>query len=260
MDIFGFISKIFNIGKTYSSLSSFIDRQINSGTLFEHRLPFMDILDGRNLIFYKTDISMKQRWTEFLSQTNDDIKKIIAYKSIIIIDQNKIITILFEWSGLHDLLNLFEKFKDDSMKRKLFILRYDVDRCLSYLSKTFSEVVDKFEGLVIKGEKIEIFKTVIPDKAVTENRIVSIPDKDRIPIDKIDIYIDPSCSITSVRLYGSHPNADSNGWYCLGELKFSPLSVDSINKLLEHIKCYQLKDCYWKPQNYKEWIDNSQGV
>jgi len=258
VDILGYILKdIFGIGKSYDLLG-FIKKQVDNGNLFEHRLPFMDILDNRNLIFYKTDMSIKHKWLDFLTNVNSDDEIIRAYKSIIIIHQNKIITILFEWDGLYDLVHLFEKFKDASMKRKLFIVRYDIDKCLSYLSERFSEVVDSFKGLVIKGEKIEIYNSIIPDKALMRN-IVCIPQKDRIPIEKIDIYVDPSCAITSVRLYGKHPNADNSGWYCLGDLKFLPLSVESINTLVEQIKCYQLRDCYWKPKNYKNWVEYSQG-
>lgn len=260
MNILEYILKnVFNIGKS-CDLPHFIQKEIKRGMLFEHRLPFMDILDSRNLSFYKTDISEKSAWLNFIAQLNNDIEVINAHKSIIIIDQNKIITILFEWSGLYDLLHLFEKFKDASMSRKLFIVGYDIEKCLSYLSERFSEVVNHFDGMVIKGEKIEIFNRIIPDKALTKTKVVTIPQCDRIPIEKLDIYIDPSCAITSVRLYGEHPNADSNGWYCLGDLKFSPLSVETINKLIEQIKCYQLKDCYWKPKNYKEWIEHSQSV
>lgn len=259
MDILGYILKnVFNIGKS-CDLSKFIERQINNGALFEHRLPFMDILDSRNLRFYKTDKSTKKEWLEFLKDKND-LNVVSGYRSIIIISQNKISTILFEWRGLYELVRLFEKFKDDSMKRKLFIIRYDIDKCLSYLSERFSKVVKEFEGLVIKGEKIEIFKLIVPDKALTKNKAVFIPEHDRLPIPKIDIYIDPSCTITSVRIYGEHPNADDNGWYCLGDLKFSPLSVESINRLIEQIKCYHLNDCYWKPKNYKEWMKCGQSV
>jgi len=259
VDILGYILKnIFNIGKS-CDLSKFIEKQINNGALFEHRLPFMDILDSRNLRFYKTDNSTKKEWLEFF-RDNHDLEIINGYKSIIIIDQNKISTILFEWSGLYELVRLFEKIKDDSVKRKLFIVRYDIDKCLSYLSERFLEVVKNFKGLVIKGEKVEIYNTIKPDKALIKNNVVSIPKYDRLPIEKVDIYIDPSCTITSVRLHGEHPNADNNGWYCLGNLKFSPLSVASINKLIEQIKCYHLNDCYWKPKNYKEWIKNSQSV
>lgn len=259
MDVLGYILKdIFGFGKSYDLLS-FIQKQVDNGNLFEHRLPFMDILDSRNLIFYKTDMYMKNKWLGFLTHADDEDEIIRAYKSIIIIHQNKIITILFEWDGLYDLVHLFERFKDDSMNRKLFIVKYDIDKCMSYLSKRFSEVVDGVEGLVIKGEKIEIYNTIIPDKALIKNKVMIIPPKDRTNIEKIDIYVDPSCAITSVRLYGSHPNADNNGWYCLGDLKFLPLSVESINSLIEQIKCYQLRDCYWKPKNYKEWIEYSQG-
>lgn len=257
MNIIRILKSVFNIGNSYD-LSNFIKKQIDNGLLFEHRLPFMDILDSRNLIFYKTDISTKTMWINFTNNLSD-MEVIKCYRSIIIIDQNKIITVLFEWSGLYDLVHLFEKFKDSGMSRKLFIVKYDIDKCLSYLSEKFSEVVSEFDGLVVTGEKIELFNRIIPDKAVLKHKLVEIPIEDRIPIEKIDIYIDPSCTITSVRLYNKHPNADPNGWYCLGDIKFSPLCVDSINRLIEQIKCYHLNDCYWKPKNYKEWM-NSQSI
>lgn len=250
MNLRDILRKIFTSNKS-CSLSTFIHNKIKGGQLFEHRLPFMYVL-GRDISFYKTDISYKNEWLSFLNNKND-IEVINGYKSIIIIHDSSIITILFEWNGLYDLINLFEKFKDSSTSRKLFIAKYDIDKCLGYLSERFSEVVKEFDGLVIKGETIEIYNTITPDKAVIKNKILKIPEDERIPITRICIYTDPSCMITSVRLHGKHPNADSNGWYCLGNLKFIPLSVESIKKLIENIKCYKLQDCYWKPKNYNEW-------
>jgi len=258
MDILDYLKRVFSIGKP-CDLTNYIEKQMSNGILFEHRLSFMDLLDSRNLKFYKTDMSRKKNWLNFLNN-KDDIEIIKGYKSIIIIDKNKIITILFDWSGLYELVRLFENIADDSMKRKLFIVKYDVEKCLSHLSKKFSEVISKFKGIVINGESLEIFNIIIPDKAIIINKVISIPKQDRIPINKIDIYVDPSCAITSVRLYGQHLNSDSNGWYCLGNLKFSPLSIDTINRLIEQIKCYQLQDCYWKPKNFKEWVKYNQSV
>lgn len=250
MDIKNILKNFFTSSRLHN-LSDFINNKMRNGLLFEHRLPFMDVL-GRNICFYKTDISYRNEWLSFLNNKTD-IEVIQGYKSLIIIDDNKIIDILFEWNGLYDLINLFEKFKDSATSRKLFIAKYDIDKCLGCLSERFSEVVKEFEGLIIKGEVIEIFNTIIPDKAIIRNKILKIPEGEIIPINKISIHTDPSCMVTSVRIQGKHPNADSNGWYCLGNLKFLPLSVDTIKKLIEQIKCYQLNDCYWKPKNYKEW-------
>jgi len=255
VDIKHILKNFFTTNKSYT-LSKYITTKVKNGVLFEHRLPFMDVI-GRNLSFYKTDISNKNEWLAFLNNKNN-IDVINGYKSIIIIDDGKIITILFEWNGLYDLINLFENFKDETTSRKLFIAKYDIDKCLSCLSERFSEVVREFEGLVIKGEVIEIFNTITPDKAIIRNKVFTIPEDERIPIHKICIHTDPSCMVTSVRIIGKHPNADSKGWYCLGDLKFLPLNIETIYKLIEQIKCYQLQDCYWKPKNYKEWMGYSQ--
>ena len=82
---------------------------------------------------------------------------------------------------------------------------------------------------------------------------MTIPENERTPITSITIFTDPNSQISSVRLNEKHPNADENGWFCLGKLKRSKITVDNINRLIELIKCYKLDDCYWRPKGYKKW-------
>jgi hypothetical protein len=256
MKIFELIKSIFNIGKL--DLSNIIENQINSGLLFEHRITFMDILDYK-LNFYKTDISRKNYWVNLLSSNDIPYEVKVGYKSIIMIGEDRIITILFEWIGLYDFVNVFERFKDQNLKRKLFLVKCEIKKCLNHLSEQFSSVLSHFDNIAVDKDKIEFHKSIIPDKAYIGNILVNIPEEDRTEINKIEIFVDSSGLITSVRLNGLHPNADNNGWYCLGSLKFSPLTVDNIYKLIENIKCFHLSDCYWKPENYKKWVKDSQG-
>ncbi len=55
--------------------------------------------------------------------------------------------------------------------------------------------------------------------------------------------------ITTVNLFGEHPNCDSNtNAYCLSENKKTmTFNEKSLSLLLSNFKCYYLDDCYFTP-------------
>jgi len=230
-----------------------VEKRIRQGILTEHKLPFMKVLNISGLKFYKTNISNKSTWVESLESLKN-VGVWVGYGSLIVVENEKITVILLKWNGLYEVLSFIEKFfKNENLKRKIFLARYSVKRCLLGLSESFSNITRNFKDVAINGDYIELFRRITPDKAIVAgNELLKIPLEDRIPIDKLEIYMDHSGSLTSVRIKGKHPNADECGWYCLGELKFRPLSTETINKLIACIKCYQLNDCYWKP-DYSQW-------
>lgn len=214
----------------------------------------MKIFNKFDMKFYKTDISNREYWINFVNSC-DDIISHIKYRSIIFVEKEKLITILFEWSGLYDLLHFFnQRFIDEKSKRSLFIVHYDVDRAINNLSTKITEVLKYFKDMAIVGEQLILYRKIVPDKAlIKKDKLVDIPEEDRVPINRLEINTDPFGSITSVKIDSKHPNADDSGWFCLGELKSIPLSVEAINRIICQMKCYHLMDCYWRPTNYKKW-------
>lgn len=238
------------------SLKNIITKKAKGGELFQHHIPFMMSLvtNNNSLKFYKTDETNRNYWIDII---NRQFKKTpcINRNSIIIVNDNIIDVILFRWSGLYNVVDLFSnRIDNDKTKRNLFLVRYDIEKYLSSLSDNFETLIRTFSTIVIKNDNIEMYKKIVPDKALLKKgKLVSIPVSKRIPITKITIFSDPSACVTSVRLKEKHPNADLDGWFCLGKLKRLPLNVDTIYKLMELIKCYKLDDCYWRPGSYKEW-------
>lgn len=240
-----------------NDLESLIERKLEEGVLSEHRLPFINKLNTlMDFKFYKTDESNKQFWVEETKQLKH-INVYVGFKIIIFFRESSLITIVFDWKGLKELVKIFEDgpmFDDDASKRKLFITKYDLDNYLKNLDKNYEDVLRAFPEIVIHDDVIVLFKTIIPEYAIIDRYTkVKIPEGQAIPIARITIYTDPSGLISSVKIIGKHPNADNSGWFCLGDLKMIPLSVSAINQIITQIKCYKLYDCYWRPKNYKDW-------
>ena len=241
------------------SLKTLINEKLDEGEIIQHKLPFIDNLEkSLEFKFYKTDYKNKYFWIEAISDKLKVKHTYTGYNLIVVFDGNVVTTIVFDWVGLKELGYIFENSnifgKDGNFYRKLFLFKHDIETHLKSLSKNYKEVLDSFPDIAIKNDVIELQRTIIPNRAyINKNSVVEIPKESAIPITKIIIYTDPSGLISSVNIIGKHPNADKNGWFCLGNLKMIPFCVKSINTLTEQIKSYKLDDCYWKPRNYKEW-------
>jgi hypothetical protein len=222
-------------------------------TLVEHKIVHLDKLIGSRTkshipyAVYKTDLSVKNQ----LLKLYDPGKTIINDQSIIFLGSKSVLMILFNWSGLHELVDFIEKnLLKINNERKVRLIKYDIDRCLTNLSKNFKDIIKSFPDMIIKNDCLELVNPLIPDKILSQNKLNDIPIEKQIKIVKLSIYTDHNGFITSVRLKGKHPNANPEGWYCLGTLKLMPLTHETINLLLSQIKVYKLDDCYWKP----EWV------
>lgn len=241
------------------NLESLIKKKLDEGKLSEHKLPFINKLNtSADFKFYKTDEKNKQFWIEEIDKLDKDSMCVYTgYKIITIFKDNSIITIVFDWIGLKELIKIFEDnpmFSDESSKRKLFIVRYDLSNYLNNLNKNYESIIAEFKDIVIQNDTIILYRKIIPTTAVVNKyNKVKIPEDCAIPIERVVIYSNPSGLISSVKIIGKHPNADKDGWFCLGELKMIPLSVNAIYNIIAQIKCYKLDDCYWRPNNYKDW-------
>lgn len=236
-------------------LVTLIKHSSKIGTLIEHKVLYIDRLIGKRTKsyipyqIYKADLNIKKNMINTKNArryNNCDI--IVGCKSMLIF--------LYNWSGLYDVADFIQEhlLKTIDSKRKVKLVKYDIERSLTSLSNTFKEVITKIPNIIIHGDKLELAGDICPNMMLYKGTMINIPDKYKITISKISIYTDPSGYITSVYLKGKHPNANSDGWYCLGELKLMQLSVEAINTLISQIKIYKLDDCYWKPQWLKEVI------
>ena len=100
----------------------------------------------------------------------------------------------------------------------------------------------------IENLTLEIFEDIEPNITFKNNITKIIPKRKRIIINKLKIKISPKGEILSLQLSNKHPNADDNLYYCLGDYKFKPLTLESLNHLITRINTYNLDDCYWTPK------------
>lgn len=250
----GFFSILFKRDKN-EEIDNFINNRIKRCQLARHHLQFMmALVDNKSILnFYKTNEDNKEEWQEFISSLNCDYS-LIKKNTIIIINDGIVNVILFNWSGLYDVVDAFKTDEmSETRKRNLFIVKFGIKQSLARFTEGFYSVLKDF-NVVLKNDDIELYEDIIPDKALYKNKIVDIPQDSHILISKLIIYADPQGCVTSMRLDKKHPNADEKGWYCMGDLKSVILSTNNMNTLISNIKCYRLDDCYWRPTGFRKWF------
>lgn len=229
--------------------------------LYKYKMIVLEKSLGDSEFFqiWKCDETQKSSVESILKQA-DKVKNVIVYQNnncIILLENSKINIILFDWSGLEDIVHFFEtsdinKNFNDNFRKKLEIIKYEIDSCLIIQSKRFKDIVNKYSNMIIKNCGCVLYKTIIPDLLYDGSQILkSIPGDKTIPINKIEIYTDPYLYITAIRINDKHPNADSMNWFCLGDLKLLPLNIENIERILNKIKIWNINDSYWVP----EWFE-----
>ena len=226
------------------TIKSLVDKNI----LFEQRLPFIPKLLPIEMKLYKTTTHHKNK---ILSLFKDFDLHHIKENSILILGSVKLFYIVFDWLGLLDLKDSINNINfvtnNEKIKNNLDIIDYEIKRCISMLNASTRNVIKNFSNCSIQNSGITMYEKIVPEMVVNYNNICKkITSKPINEINKIEFFTDPSGNITNVQIDNKHPNADENGWYCLGDLKFSHLETESINKILDSIKIYNFKDSYWK--------------
>lgn len=231
---------------TRKELPNIIRKIIKKRILFELKMPHFLESITKKISFYKTNN------LEYLNEFN--INKFYTFKGnncIILYEKEDIYVIVSEWKGFEEFINFFkEKFKNNKdLNARLNIIEYEIKRCLNTLNNNFNKLLIKFPDMIIRNMGVEIEMNIIVDNVLTSRNIIkNIPKEKRLKIDKINIYTDPNGYITSVKINGIHPNADKDGWFCLGDLKYLPLTKESIDLLKSRLEIANLLDCYWKLQ------------
>jgi len=197
----------------------------------------------KDIIFFKTK-KINLSYLNFI----DQYKIFSGGNCNIYFSKNIIYTIITEWSGLTEFIKYFkDKFKNNpDINTKILILEHEINRCLTTIKDTRTKLFEFYPDLIEKDMGIEIRTNIKTKYFVEKDKIYSIPTNKMITINKLNIYTDSNGYITSVKLDSKHPNADDNGWYCLGKLKYLPLSVESVELLKSKIEAINLDDCYWK--------------
>jgi len=230
-------------------LNSYLSKSTINGYFIKQDLPYITRFIGDNVKFYTTDVVNKR-------DILNNIKRFgLTYKSndnsLSIIDGDILYIILFEWIGLKEVLPIIQSMFDNNTTdgiKKSNMIKMNIDRSLLNSTDEFSEIIRKFKNVKVTEKSIELYDLGLePTKAISDNIIVDIPNPKEYIINNIKVFTDPMGCIVAVKLDNLHPNADNLGWFCLGELKLMKLNLTSFDKLLNKIKIFNLRDCYWIP-------------
>jgi len=165
--------------------------------------------------------------------------------------------------NLRSLLDIIKTIKDnvskdylDASSDKFSIAENEIKRKLNVQTNELKLIQKKFPNSIIKPYGIEFYLCLYPETYIHGNppKVFLIPEDLRIPVKNIVIYTDSNNFINSAYIGDcEHPNA-KDGWFCIGNLEGSKLTLRNIESLMRHIKKYNLNDCYYIPKNMKSLI------
>jgi len=256
------VNLIITKSKLDKSLNNFIKEKIDSGDLYENNIILSaKIFEGsNNFKLYKSSNKLRKKITK--QAKANKLKILDGEDTLVVLGQNNFSIIVFNWMGLNEIVKFYEKKfgKKKEFKKKIFLLEYDIRRCLTHLSECYKELTKKHPNVVTTDLGIEIYEKITVNNIYVSdgdnNLIKKIPKKDVLTINRVCIDTDPNGLIISVKLDIKHPNCDKNGYYCLGDnLLFKPLTSQSLKKILQQIKIMNLLNCYWVPNFVKKLGD-----
>lgn len=166
-------------------------------------------------------------------------------------DEERLVVIIKNSKYLSEVGKIIEDAfgHNQKVRENIYIIKYELS-CLR--PKTgLSEVLDKYHAYV-NNNTIFIHKKIVPKHYVISGSLRKIPDEKRIEINKIQINFDHNFNLLSMRIDARHPNADSNGYYCLGDYKNNRISAQLLEELFKRMETYNLDDSYWVPKFAKE--------
>lgn len=225
----------------FNSLEKFL--YLNKDILFS----INDLLDATNYLFqnynisfYFCDFSKKEKLIKStfnlnkLKITNHNYYTKLEFKkktSYILYNVNVLYN-LISVSYLKDEIVVSSRFQLDTLKR-LPIIKYK-----SYIKQ------------ISKGKKYQEYyltREFTPEVILYDGIIIPLPKKYKKYIKKLKLWVYDNL-ICYVKLYNKHPNADTNGIYCLSRLLFNDYGID---ELINSIKVYNLDSCYEK----ENWVN-----
>ncbi len=242
-NIFNILNRIFKTDnqKISKILSSNYMFRFNMNSIFRELSNFYS--------FYKLSSSIDKSYI-----LNTIPKKYIIYNSnelICICYNNKNIVIFIDWKGLSQFYNNIISHKSfikyySNEDITLSMIKTDIDRILTNIENKYNDLCILYNNIIIKHSGIEIPVDIIPEKIVCcyNSTVKDIDNSKSIKINRLKIEVDPFGYIISVRIDSKHPNCDKDGFYCLGNLKYSELNKDTIDIIIKSLSYYRLDDYY----------------
>jgi hypothetical protein len=135
---------------------------------------------------------------------------------------------------------------------KVNIQNSDCDQYIDDIENYKYELLDhdllQNNTIKLSENLVTVYKQIIPSHYVKDKRIYDIPDEMKIRICSFEITINSRNEIIALQLdNNTHPNADKNGFYCLGQHKHQKLTDKIVKELYDRISIYNLDDCYCDP-------------
>lgn len=237
--------QIFKASK--DQIISKIVRKYKDSEIFELEVPYNNETFNNRFMFYTSD-------NEFIKSIESKLKskKISFLKNdsiMIISGESKVLFLIVNYDGIIDCIDFIDLHLKNDHRTKmtdihLKMIKFEMERLLSFNNSTLNELKKEFNDISFSKGSVTINTLITPDFVLYKDKTYRLSPDISEPITSIKIYITPDNKITRVKISGEHPNADENGWYCLGFLKFAPLTVMFIQKLIDNMKLYNLTDCY----------------
>jgi hypothetical protein len=251
---------IFTSNTPDQSLVKFINKCLSQNILSPVRVPGVieycgtdDINDeGNSVSIYEcegTDKFTKMHVKHMMSINFRMIQR--TNDAVALLGHNKLALVIYNSDGLLDVGDyIWDCLKDnEKIKRNISLIKNTLKNYRPNIN--LKEIMDKYETSISEST-LEIFVDIIPDSMIDTNPdgldiVTSIPKNKRVIISKLGIEYNSNGQILSVKLPCNHPNADEDGYYCIGSRKWDKLNLKNVDYLVNRIKTYNLTDCYWKP-------------
>jgi hypothetical protein len=121
--------------------------------------------------------------------------------------------------------------------------------CVIEKIKTYISMDDIFSAFCVSINDLSIIlhNTITTQRYYKNKKLFFMPECYREEYNNTIIRLTINNELYAVELNRSHPNADKHNYLCIDHIKFKPISVDIINKIIEKIEIINLDDCYYTP-------------
>ena len=140
---------------------------------------------------------------------------------------------------------------------KMDYVNFSIKEILTKTNININEIKQKYPNLELTSRGSVIKTQIIPQFVLYghNSHFEKIDSSLNVNIiNTLEIILTNQENITSVILDNDHPNANKIRMYCLGNFKFSNFNLNTLDKIINSIRIYNLTDCYYIPKGFEKYI------